>query len=374
MSKPINLVRLRSVVKKEFRQTLRDRSTLIIGILLPIILLILFGYGMSFDVMHQNVLVVKEKASPIADEVFMAMKLTPYFTPKWAPSWQDAQREFINGKADGIVRIEQTTDSDAGNVQILVNGVDANTARLMENYIQGAITGVSTKNLAGEGFKGEPGTMAGATAVPRIWYNSAVESRYFLVPGVIVLILSIVGSMLTAMVVAREWERGTYEALISTDVSRFEIFIAKVIPTFCLGFCGLLICLFAGYFVFGVPLRGSLALILISSSLYLLIALCIGLVVSAVVKSQFLASQIVLVFAFLPTLMLSGYLFDLKSAPVWASTIANIFPATWFVELLISLFLVGNVPLIIDRNMTMLVLYILVLGTAATLNIKKTLE
>ncbi|MCD8338649.1 MAG: ABC transporter permease [Burkholderiales bacterium] len=374
MARPINLVRLRSIIRKEFRQMIRDRSTLIIGILLPIILLILFGYGMSFDVMHQSVIVVKEKPSPLADEIFMAMKLTPYFTPKWAASWPEAEKEFIDGKADGIVRIEQSSSATAGNVQVIVNGIDANTARLMESYIQGAVSGVYTKTLSGEGFKGDPSSIGGAQAISRVWYNSAAESRYFLVPGVIVLILSIVGSMLTAMMIAREWERGTYEALISTDISRIEIFIAKVVPTFCLGFIGLLICLFTGYFIFGVPLRGNLGLVLLASSLYLLVCLCLGLTISAIVKSQFLASQIVLVFAFLPTLMLSGYLFDLKSAPVWANVIANFFPATWFVELLISLYLVGNVPFLIERNMAMLALYVLVLGLAATKNIKKSLE
>ncbi|MCD8339842.1 MAG: ABC transporter permease [Burkholderiales bacterium] len=150
--------------------------------------------------------------------------------------------------------------------------------------------------------------------------------------------------------------------------------ISNGIPTFCLGIIGLLICLLACYFVFDVPVRGSLFLIFLSSSLYLFIALCLGLTVSAVVKSQFLASQLVLVFSFLPTLILTDYLFDLKSAPFWAKVISVLCPATWYVELLIALLLVGNVQSLITKDLIALTLFAIVMGFLATRYIKKTLE
>ncbi len=369
----ISWVRLSSLLRKEFRQMFRDKSTLIVGIVLPIVLLILFGYGMSFDVMNQKVIVVKDQPSPVTNDIYMSMKLSPYFSPRYVNSWQEAEKEFIAGKADGIVRVRHDTD-DATSVQIIVNGCDANTSRTMENYIQGAISLDYSYNITTEGFLASPASAGGATAITRIWYNPEVESRFFLIPGVLVLIMTIIGGMLTALVVAREWERGTYEALISTDVTRWEILVAKIIPAFCLGFIGMLICLVSGTLIFGVPLRGSVWLILFSSCMYLVVSLCIGLTISSIVRSQFLSSQLVLVTCFLPTLMLSGYMFDLNSTPYWAQLISVVFPATWFVELILSLFLVGNVKLIIVRDLLMLAFFAVILMCAAAKNVKKSLE
>ncbi len=369
----ISWVRLSSLLRKEFRQMFRDKSTLIVGIVLPIVLLILFGYGMSFDVMNQKVIVVKDQPSPVTNDIYMSMKLSPYFSPRYVNSWQEAEKEFIAGKADGIVRVRHDTD-DATSVQIIVNGCDANTSRMMENYIQGAISLDYSYNITTEGFLATPTSAGGATAITRIWYNPEVESRFFLIPGVLVLIMTIIGGMLTALVVAREWERGTYEALISTDVTRWEILVAKIIPAFCLGFIGMLICLVSGTLIFGVPLRGSVWLILFSSCMYLVVSLCIGLTISSIVRSQFLSSQLVLVTCFLPTLMLSGYMFDLNSTPYWAQLISVFFPATWFVELILSLFLVGNVKLIIVRDLLMLAFFAVILMCAAAKNVKKSLE
>lgn len=222
--------------------------------------------------------------------------------------------------------------------------------------------------MSGSGQKG------GAVAIPRIWYNASLLSRNFLIPGVTVLIMTLIGTLLTALVVAREWERGTYEALIGTTVRRGEIIVSKTIPYFILGLIGLLLCLLTAALIFKVPIRGNLAVLLLISSLYLLVSLGIGLFISAVVKNQFLASQIVLVVSFMPTIMLSGFIFDLKSAPVFGYYIAHIFPATWFVELLQTLFLVGDVQsIIINDTLALLGFAVLFLGLAC-LNINKSLE
>jgi len=191
---------------------------------------------------------------------------------------------------------------------------------------------------------------------------------------VTVLIMTLIGTLLTSLVIAREWERGTYEALAATPARKLEIVTGKTVPYFVLGMVGLSLCLTAATWVFGVPMRGSLFLIIAGSSIYMLAALGIGLFISATVKNQFLASQIVLIFSFLPTLMLSGFIFDLKSAPTIAYYLAHIFPATWYVELMQTLFLVGNVSGIVVRDCLVMSLYAVVLLCLSGMKIKKSLE
>lgn len=374
-----------ALIRKESRQMLRDKSTLTLGIILPMLLLLLFGFGLSLDVKEVPVAVVRDSSSPLTRDLYTSLKLSAYFNPVMVNSWQEAQNMLRSGSTDAILRRE-LKDSASGleHIQIVVNGRDSNTARIMQRYLEGAVTRwaqlrqSSISFLSGNVFGnvvGEEGASAGrVTAETRIWYNSGQESRYFLIPGVTVLIMTLIGSLLTALVIAREWERGTYEVLVATPVRRWEILAGKTLPYFVLGLLGLMLCLMASTWVFNVPMRGSLFLIIAGSSIYLIVALGIGLLISATVKSQFLASQIVLVFTFLPTLMLSGFIFDLKSAPDVAYYLAHIFPATWYVNLIQTLLLVGNVPVLVLRDFIILSCFAIVLLTLAGLSIKKSLE
>jgi ABC-2 type transport system permease protein len=188
----------------------------------------------------------------------------------------------------------------------------------------------------------------------RLWFNEANDSHYFLVPGLIVLVMTIIGAFLTAMVVAREWERGTLEALFVTPMQPGEFLISKFIPYFGLGMIGFLLCLLAGQFLFHVPLQGSLALLCVASMVYLLVALGIGLLVSTLVKSQFLASQLAMLLTFLPAMMLSGFMFDLRSMPAVVRGITYVLPARYAVSLLQTLYLAGNVGSVIVPNLAVL--------------------
>ena len=360
--------RMMALLRKEVRQMLRDKSTLTLGILLPMTLLIIFGYGLSLDVRQVAVALVRNSSSAQLNDLYMHLKLSAYFEPVMVDAFPIAESMLLDGSTQAIVRLARE-EKTGEQLQIIVNGRDSNTARIMVRYLEAAISQWLRRSSLPR-----PGEGSFVEAEVRVWFNDALESRYFLVPGVTVLIMTLIGSLLTALVVAREWERGTWEALIATPVTAGEILVSKTLPYFALGIVGLLLCLGASAVIFAVPMRGSLVFIFLSSSIYLTASLGMGLLISVVFKSQFLASQVVLVVSFMPTIMLSGFIFDLKSAPLLAQYIAHIFPATWYVELLGTLFLAGDVPLILWRDMAVLCVFAVLLLGLVQRKMQKSLE
>jgi ABC-2 type transport system permease protein len=346
--------RVWSLVRKETRQVVRDPSSIAIGIVLPVLLILLFGYGLSLDVMNVPVAVVLEDPSPAATEFAASFQLSPYFDAHVLTSITHARELMLERKIDGIVRVRpdfgrRVSLGDA-EVQILVHGTDANRARIIQGYAQGAVAQWAAR-LSAEG-KDVP---SGPVAVQnRLWFNEANESRYFLVPGLIVLIMTLIGAMLTALVMAREWERGTLEALFVTPVRSDEILLGKTIPYFVLGMIGLALCIVAAKFLFDVPLRGSVWVLAGTSMLYLLVALGIGLLISSTVKNQFVATQAAMLVTFLPALILSGFLFDLQSMPALVRLITYLLPARYYVALLQTVFLAGNIWSVILPNAAVL--------------------
>jgi ABC-2 type transport system permease protein len=223
---------------------------------------------------------------------------------------------------------------------IAVNATDANTARIASSYVTGAISAWLARDAA-DGMAMP--TMPNVAIESRMWFNEANQSQWFLVPGVIVLVMTLIGALLTSLVIAREWERGTFEALFATPVRPSEILLSKTIPYFVMGMIGLALSVIGSQFLFGVPLRGSLWLLIVVSSLYLLVALGIGLAISSITKSQFLANQLTFLLTFLPATMLSGFIFDIRSMPIALQVITHIFPARYFVNSLQTIFLAGDV-------------------------------
>jgi len=366
--------RLRALIRKEARQLLRDQSNILVGIALPVILILIFGYGLSFDVKNMPLAVVLEDASPTAHDVVSGFYLSPYFTPITLASLHEAEQLMLARKVDGILylRTDFSRQLAAGNasIQLLVNGVDANRGRIMQGYARGALAQWAAKRAS----TGAANPAGAVTIEQRLWFNEANNSTHFLVPGLIVLIMTLIGALLTALVMAREWERGTLEALFVTPVRATEILIGKIVPYFGLGLIGLTLCMLAAKLLFAVPVRGSLLLILLASMLYLLVSLAIGLLISAAVKNQFLASQIALLTGFLPALMLSGFIFDLRSLPMAVRGISRVLPATYYVELLQTLFLAGNVWVLIVRDCAVLAFFAVVLLTLARINTRKELD
>src|SRR5579862_3776400 len=348
------LRRIGALVRKEARQMVRDPSSIAIGIVLPLMLILLFGYGLSLDVKNVPVAVVLEDASPEGVELASSFQLSPYFHAHLVNSMQQAQELLLNREVDGIVRIRpdfarRVSLGDAA-VQIIVHGTDANQARIIQGYAQAAV-GQRTARRTAEGHAAPAGPVS---VRDRIWFNEANDSHYFLIPGLVVLVMTLIGAMLTALVMAREWERGTLEALFVTPVRPDEILLGKTIPYLALGMIGLALCLFAAKFLFHVPIRGSAWVLAGASMLYLLVALGLGLLISTLVKSQFVASQMALLLTFLPAMMLSGFLFDLRSMPTAIRIVTYMLPARYFVTLLQTIFLSGDVWSVILPNAAVL--------------------
>jgi ABC-2 type transport system permease protein len=346
--------RVWALVKKEARQIIRDPSSIAVGMVLPVVLILLFGYGLSLDVKNVPVAVVLEDSSPDARELAARLQLSPYFDARLVTSMARAQELILTRQVDGILRIRpdfaRALSNANAEVQIVLHGADANHARIVEGYAQGVIGQWLAEHAdAGEAIPG-----AGVVMRDRLWFNEANESRYFLVPGLVMLVMTLIGALLTALVIAREWERGTIEALFVTPVRAGEILLSKVIPYFVLGVGGLVLCILSAKFIFAVPLRGSLFVLTGASILYLLVALGIGLLISSAVKGQFVASLITVLVAFLPALMLSGFLFDLQNLPLAIRLITYVFPARYYVALLQTTFLAGNIWAVILPNAAVL--------------------
>ena len=364
----IKLRRVWALVQKETRQMVRDPSSIAIGVVLPVVLILIFGYGLSLDVTNVPIAVVLEEPSPEATELAASFQLSPYFDAHLLTSMPRAYQLMLAREVDAIVRLRpdfaRHVNLGDAEVQILVHGTDANRARIIQSYVQGAVG----QWAARRGAEGKD-VLTGPVAVQnRLWFNEANESRYFLVPGLIVLIMTLIGAMLTALVMAREWERGTLEALFVTPVQADEILLGKTIPYFALGIIGLALCMFAAKFLFHVPFRGSVLVLAGVSILYLLVALGIGLLISSAVKNQFVASELTMLVTFLPALMLSGFLFDLRSMPALVRLITYVLPARYYVTLLQTVFLAGDVWSVILPNAAVLAVMaaILLVLTRAT--------
>ena len=368
--------RVSALIRKEMQQLLRDRSNISVAVVLPLVLILIFGCGVSLDVKQVSVALVMEDSSPTAVEVISNIRQSRYFTTVATSSMHEAEQLMLARKVDGVLRIQRDFSRQlaAGHasMQFLVHGTDANRARIIEGYARSALAQWTARRAAqGENLRSEVGT---AAIVQRHWFNEASDSRYFLVPGMIVLVMTLIGALLTALVMAREWERGTLEAMFVTPVRVPEILLGKLVPYFAAGLVGLALCLLAARFVFQVPLRGSLWVLLFGSALYLAVALGSGLLISSAVKSQFVASQLALVTSFLPALMLSGFLFDLRSLPAGVLAVSRILPATYYIELLRTVFLAGNAWHVIVKDCAVLVLASVLLLLAAHRVTRKRLD
>ena len=353
------LRRLKALVSKEFKQLLRDNSSLMIGIAVPILLIFLMGYGISMDVKRVPTAVVIDDPSPTVEDMLSFMEGSEYFEPYYPPSMKDAVALMDSRTVDAIVRIPSDfTESlyqHRANIQIILYGVDASNANVMKGYLEGAINGWLARNQ--QKFMGSDQRVGAITVVNRMWFNDANTSTWYFIPGLIVLVITISGVFLTSMVMAKEWERGTLEALFVTPVKVLEILLSKMIPYFCVAMVGFSLCVAASQLLFDVPMHGSFIIILLCTMLYLFVALGVGLMISSITKNQFLASQMALVLSMMPTMMLSGFLFDLRSVPLVVKMVGYALPPTYYMQLLKTLFLAGNNWSLILKNCTILVLY-----------------
>jgi len=340
----MNLGRLRGLIRKESLQILRDPSALAIAFVLPLFLLLLFGYGVSLNAEHVAIGVVAEHPNPQTESFVGTLRHSRYFDVSTLPNLAAARQAMMRRRIRGFVWLRSdfaraTLADPPAAIGAVVNGVDANTARLIEGYL----TQSWQIWLAQWQQETASASVFPVTLQPRIWFNPALRSRDYLVPGLIAVIMTLIGALLTALVVAREWERGTMEALMASPVTMAEILIGKLLPYFVLGMGGMALSVVLAVTLFAVPLLGSLWVLTVASALFLLVALGMGLMISSLARNQFVAGQIAIVVTFLPAFILSGFIFDISSMPTAIQAITHILPARYFVSILQTVFLAGDV-------------------------------
>jgi len=370
-----SLRRIRALIRKETLQVTRDPSSFVVAFVLPVILLFLFGFGISFDATRLKVgLVIEEPTSDTAG--FLAsLSNTPYFDVRRATDRRVFIDDLSSGQLNGIIVLsgdfsERLARGDTAGIQIITDGSDPNTAGLASGYVQGAWAVWQAQRAIG----GQAMAPAEVSVDARFWFNPELESRRFLVPGSISLIMMMIGSLLTALVVSREWERGTMEALLATPVGTIEFIIGKLVPNFVLGLCAMGVCVLASVFVFHIPLRGSIFTLVGFTAVFLTVALGLGLLISTVARTQFLASQLAMLIAFLPGLYLSGFLFEIASMPAVLRAVAVIIPAGYYVRGLNTIFLAGDIAAVLIPAVAVLLLMSVVLFTLTALKTRQRLD
>jgi ABC-2 type transport system permease protein len=344
-------MRLAGMVRKESLQILRDPSSIAIAFVMPVVLLLIFGYGVSLDAKDVPIALVVENPSTQTTALTGGFQRSEFFAPRMMSSIQEAERALMRREVRGIVWLRSNFGSKSlaqrpAAIGVILNGVDANQARIVEGYVQGVWSGW----LEQAGSDRNPAPEPPVRLEQRVWFNPAVRSTEFLVPGLIAVIMTLIGALLTALVVAREWDRGTLEALMVSPIRMRELLFGKLAPYFVLGMGGLTLSVIMAVWLFGVPLRGSLWALVGASSLFMLVALLMGLLISMVSKDQFVAGQVAIIATFLPAFILSGFIFDIGSMPAAVQVITHVVPARYFVAILQTLFLAGNVWPVVLAN------------------------
>ena len=345
MSTPLSWRRLRALCRKESLQIVRDPSSILIAFVLPIILLMIFGYGINLDASRIHVGVLSEDRGPDAARFVAALGASPVLDTRVATARSELDHALAAGEVRGFVVLQSDFSARLARpdatapLQLITDGSEPNTASFVSAYIQGVWSTWLAERAADRGAAFTPPVQL----IARSWFNPAALSRNFIVPGSIALIMTIIGALLTSLVIAREWERGTMEALLSTAVTRSELLLSKVLPYYALGMVSMLLCLLVAVALFGVPFRGSLLLLLVYTTLFLGSALGLGLLLSTVLRNQFNAAQAALNAAFLPATMLSGFVFEIASMPAPVRAVTYLIPARYFISSLQTLFQAGFV-------------------------------
>lgn len=349
-----SLRRMRGLIRKEMAQIVRDPSSIMIAFILPAVLLFLFGYGVSLDANHVRIGIVLEDTSPEAQSLSAAFTNSRYFEARIGRDRREFEEDLVAGKLRGMVVLPATFSQTirSGNpsaaIQVIADGSEPNTASFVHNYVQGTFSNWIVQQSFDFGSPGR--AIPPVSIVPRVWFNPELRSSWILLPGSIAIIMTIIGTLLTALVVAREWERGTMEALMATPIGIIELLVGKLTPYYLLGMGSMAVCVTVSVTLFGVPFRGSVLSLVVVSSIFLIAMLALGLLISTVSKNQFVASLIALIVGFLPAFLLSGFVFEISSMPLPIQILTRIIPARYFVSCLQTIFLAGDIRSVLLPN------------------------
>ena len=345
MTPALSWRRLGAIARKEVTQLRRDRRSLIMAFVVPAFLTLMFGYVMNFDVRDIKLAVLDQDRTSTSRGLIEAFTSSGYFHVAHTIDREaDAEPLLQRGAARMVLVIPAGFSRDLASargaqVQALVDGGDANTASISLTYAAAITNAWSARAV----LRGAAVTRP-VTAESRVWYNEELKSSNMVVPGLIAVIMMIIAAMLTALTVAREWERGTMEQLAATPVHRVEVVLGKLVPYFAIGLIDVVVAVTIGIVVFEVPFRGSPLLLVVTASLFLLGALGLGIFISAAIKSQLLASQVAMLVTYLPSLLLSGLMFDIGSMPRFLQLVTTVVPARYFITVLRGIFLKGVGP------------------------------
>jgi len=337
-----------AIAKKEFIHIYRDPRSLALVILMPAILMLLFGYAVTLDVKKVPMAVLDRDKSQESLIFVQRFSASPYFNLRIFAQDEMEMKQLID---KGEVKMGLVIPWDFSKtikaekvipVQVLLDGTDSNTANIVLSYVQ-AITRQYTqeKTILKASRMGITNLNIPIEGRARVWFNEELESKNYFVPGLVAVIISIIGVLLTGQVIVREWEKGTMELLISTPVRKSELMIGKLFPYFFLGLLDLFLTVVMGKWVFNVPLRGSIALLSGLSCIYIVVALALGLTISTVARTQILANQMAMVIGFLPSFLLSGFTFDISNMPFWLQIITYGIAPRYYVTILKEIFLKG---------------------------------
>ena len=369
----MSFVRFLAVSRKEFIQILRDARSLFIVVIMPVTLMLLFGYGVSLDLKGLPIYVYDCDASQQSQDLLKHFQASEYFNVvRVVNNYPALTRALDDGSARmGIVVpwdfSQRLHDGRPAQVQALVDATDDNTANVLFGYAQGVVQGYSSDiQLEWLRNRGQLAQPAPVRVETRTWYNEDLESSAFIVPGVLALVMSVIGAFLTSLTIAREWERGTMEQLISTPVTLAEIMLGKLLPYFAIGMFDVILCALIAIHWFHVPFRGSFVTLLVSSAMFMVVVLSLGFFISVIAKSQFAASQIALLITFLPAFLLSGFLFAIEQMPVVLQWITRILPARYYVSVLKKIFLKGTPTAMLYADLVPLAVFAFVLALLAT--------
>ena len=351
---------LAAVMLKESKQVTRDPSSWMIAVVMPLTFLFLFGFGLSLDTTVVKVAMVREDSSQDALAFAASLENSRWFLILHAADRAHGKQMLQDQEVKATIIIPAQfgarlqADSQMAQIQVLVDGAEPNTA----NYVRGYVSSIWQDFLMARGIQQGEEFRPPINIEMRFWYNPNAESRWFLIPGSMTIIMTLLGTLLTALVIAREWERGTLEALYATPLTRGQILIGKTLPYFVLAMISMAVCVATALLLFKVPLRGSLFALALISAVFLFPALGQGMLISVTMRTQLAAAQLGLMTGYLPAMMLSGFLFDIHSMPGWMQLITLIVPARYMNVSLQTVFLAGDLWGVLVPNM----LFMLMVG------------
>lgn len=373
MNRPaLSWIRLAALVRKEFIHISRDPRSLAMAFLMPMILLILFGYAISMDIKTLDLAVYDQDKSAASRQYVEGYQASGYF--RVASSVEDyasARAQLDHGQVHLALVIPShfARDLEQGRspkVQVIADGTDANTATIALGYAEAVTNRFST-------VRQHATIELAVDNRVRVWYNPELKSRWFIIPGLIAVIMSVITALLTSLTVSREWESGTMEQLIATPVQPIELFLGKMAPYFVIGVADVLFSVAMGVWVFGVPLRGSFLFLLGVSSMFLVGGLSLGILISTVAKSQLVASQLAMILTFLPAFLLSGFLYSIDNMPRFLQVVTHVVQSRYFVDVLKAIFLKASPPRFVAEDLAFLGLFAGAVFVAALRKFKKKL-